>query len=253
MKKTVVILVVVGLLIGTAAGLAFAFSGNNANEPEAINDEEINYEADKVEEVNEADEMIVDDGSDITFDIDDIILPDWSNPDEAGTPHYLAMTGNVVSVEKLGDMIRVEIVDVNGNPAFLVLDGNTVFPFSDELNEGDLVTGWYVANAPMIMIWPAEYNIAVLIADAPEGVNIKVDRFYAWEDGEDGSLLSQDEMFAFRMDDETEVILANGDDFTDGEIEGRRIVVIYGRSTRSIPEMATADKIIVLYESIMPL
>jgi len=250
MKKTVLILVAVGLIVGTAAGLAFAFSGNNAIEPDAVNDVEVNNEVDVVNDTNET---IMDDGDYLDVNIDDIVLSDWGNPDEAGTPHYLAMTGNVVSVEKVDDTIRVEIEDEHGNPAFLILDGNTVFPFGDELNEGDLVTGWYVTNSPMIMIWPAEYNIAVLVADAPEGVNIKVDRFYAWADREDGFMLSQDELFAFSMDENTEVILANGDDFSDGDLEGRRIVVIYGISTRSIPEMATADKLIVLYETIMPL
>ena len=255
MKKTVLILVVTVLVIGAATGLAFAFTGSEettdmdiANDTEPNNTEEaIDAEETDMEETN------INDGDYLDVNIDDIILPDWGIMDEAGTPHYLSVTGNVVSIEEIDDTIQLTIEDVNGNPSILILDSETVFPFENEVVEGDTVTGWYVANAPMTMIWPPRYNIAVLAVYAPEGVNIKVDRFNTWADSEEGFMLSQDETFAFRMDEDTEVILANGDDFTGGDIEGRRIVVIYGMSTRSIPEMATASKIIVLYESIMPL
>ena len=66
-------------------------------------------------------------------------------------------------------------------------------------------------------------------------------------------MISEDGMFAFKTDENTEIVLANGDDFSGGDIEGRRIAVIYDISTRSIPEMATASKLIVLFEDIMPL
>ena len=54
-------------------------------------------------------------------------------------------------------------------------------------------------------------------------------------------------------DENTEVILEDGIEFIGDDFDGRRIVVIYGISTRSIPEMAVASKLIVLYESITPL
>jgi len=171
-------------------------------------------------------------------------------------PYYLSVTGTVDSVEKLEDQegwIRVNIKDADGNPAALNLKDNTVYPFESELAVGDTVTGYYLANAPTILIMPPQYNISVLVAGMPNDNNVKVDRFYAWEDNADGFLLSQAGTFAFRVNEDTEIILANGDDFSDGDYIGRRIVAIYNASTKSNPELATATKLIVLYEDAVPL
>jgi hypothetical protein len=88
-------------------------------------------------------------------------------------------------------------------------------------------------------------------AGIPEGMNVKAGRFNTWE-GNDGYFISHDGSFAFRIDDDTEVILEDGIDFIGGDLNGRRIMVIYGVSTRNIPEMTTASKLIVLYESVVP-
>ena len=171
-------------------------------------------------------------------------------------PYYLSTTGTVVSVEKDTDKegaLRVTIEDQDGNPAILIVNDRTVYPFENELKAGDVVTGYYLANAPMILIWPAQYNIAVLVAGTPDDLSVKVDRFYTWEGRDDGYLLSQSGQFAFKVDDKTDIILANGDDFTDGYYIGRRIVAIYGASTKSIPELTTATKLIVLYEDAVTL
>ena len=168
-------------------------------------------------------------------------------------PYYLSITGTVVSVEEVEYGRRIIINDENDNPAHLSITDNTVFPFAGEVKAGDVVTGFYLANAPMIMIWPPLYNIAVLVAGAPDDISVNVDRFYEWEDNTDGFLLAQGGKFAFKVDGNTEIVLANGADFSDGDYVGRRIAVIYDVSTRSIPELATAKKIIVLFEDIMAL
>ena len=171
-------------------------------------------------------------------------------------PYYLSVTGTVVSVEEDAiqeGWLRVNILDNDGNTAYLIVTGNTVFPFGTDLAEGDTVTGYFLANAPMITIWPPQYTIAVLVAGMPAGNNIKVDRFYTWQDHSAGYMLAQGGQFAFLIGENTEIVLANGDDFSNGEIEGRRMAVIYGPSTRSMIETATAIKIIVLYEDAVAL
>ena len=130
----------------------------------------------------------------------------------------------------------------------MIVTDRTVYPFESELNVGDTVTGYYLANVPMILIYPPQYTIAVLVAGIPEGLNLNVDRFSPMEDNDNDYLLSQGGMFAFLIGGNTEIVLANGDDFSDGDIAGRRMIVIYDISTRSIPELATAIKVIVLYE-----
>jgi len=241
MKKTVLLLMAIGLF----AVSAVACGGSG------VSDSNIGAGA-----TGPADGVVEDlPQEEITDDEIDIVLPgegQESNTDQI-IAEYFSVTGKVESVEEVNGLIHVTIEDENGQPGILVLSDDTVFPFSENINVGDTVTGWYLTNAPMIAIWPTQYTIAVLAAEIPDGVNMKVDRFFAWQENTEGFLLSQDHMFAFRTDENTEIILANGDDFSDGEYEGRRIVVIYGISTRSIPEMATADKLIVLYESIVAL
>ena len=171
-------------------------------------------------------------------------------------PYYLSVTGTVVSTEENAiqdGWLKVGITDSDGNPAYLVLTEKTVYPFDTDLAEGDAVTGYFLANAPMIAIWPPQYTIAILVAGMSGDLNFKADRFYTWEDNADGYMLAQGGQFAFLIGENTEIVLANGDDFSDGDIEGRRMAVIYGPSTRSLPEMATAIKIIVLYEDAVPL
>lgn len=179
------------------------------------------------------------------------------NDDAPLSPHYLSVTGTVVSIDEYESdqiYIRINIEDADGNPAVLMINNErTVYPFESECEVGDVVTGYYLAGAPMIMIWPPQYSTVVLIAGIPEGNNVKADRFTTMEDRDDGYMISGDGMFAFRIDEETEIILADGRDFSDGDIEGRRLVVIYDISTRSIPEFATARKVIVLFEDIVPL
>jgi len=87
-----------------------------------------------------------------------------------------------------------------------------------------------------------------------EGINIKMDRFYRWDAHSDENyMIAENELFAFRTDENTVIILEDGEDFSDGDLEGRNIIVIYNVSTRSIPEMTTAKILIVLFEGIMPL
>lgn len=242
MKMTTIWLIVTGLLVAAITGIAFAMAGDNGADEADAPDEAPNGGIIEVE--TDHDDLYLD--KEANFGTDDM---DESQDFDINAliPDYFSITGKIESVEVIGDIIRVTIEDTYGNPAVLVLTKDTVFPFENEFDIGDTVTGWYVTDAPMIMIWPPEYNIAVLAVGAPEDSNIKVDRFNTWADSEEGLMISQDEMFAFQADKDTVIILANGDDFSGGDIEGRRIVVIYDISTRSIPEMATANMLIVLY------
>ena len=165
-------------------------------------------------------------------------------------PEYLSVTGTVVAIG--ADPYIIDIEDEDGNPAKLVISEDTVFPFGDSPDVGDTVTGFYLANAPMILIWPPQYNTAVLAAGVPDATFFRVDRFREREHSDD-YLFNTDDTFGFRVGDDTEIVLANGDDFSDGELAGRRMVVVFDVSTRSIPELATANKLIVLYEDAVPL
>jgi len=253
MKKMILIILAAGLFaVGVGCG------GSDVPVPVAAPAQDVPVAEpvplpDVVEEL--PGDVIEGDGSDIIFD-GDIILPGEGEDFNTDTtiPEYLFISGTIEAIEEVDSYTHITIQDTNGNPAVLVLAEDVVFPFSDTFDVGDEVTGWYLSNAPMIMIWPPQYNIVVLSAGMPDGSNIKVDRFHKWEGNPDGMMISQDEMFAFSVDANTEIILEDGQDFSDFDFElNRRMVVIYGISTRSIPEMATADKLIVLFETAIPL
>ena len=167
----------------------------------------------------------------------------------APIPYYLPESGTVVSVQELeagsGTIYRIE--GENGNLAVFYTSERTYFPFENDIAVGDDVTGYYLADAPVPAIWPPQYHAEVILCGMPEGLNIHIDRFFAWEDGSEGMLIGRGEIFAFRLGEDTEIITADGLEY-DGEIEGRRLAVIYGASTRSIPEQATATKVIALFE-----
>ncbi|MCL2366087.1 MAG: copper amine oxidase N-terminal domain-containing protein [Oscillospiraceae bacterium] len=167
---------------------------------------------------------------------------------DAETPYYLSITGTVLGVEELEGTLRAQIALPDADRearAYLNITDRTVFPFEDNLAQGDTVTAYYLANAPMIMIYPPQYTVAVLVNGMPDDRNVAVDRFNSVGEG---VYLAQGGMLQFTVGEDTEIILADGTNFRDGDFDGRRIVVIYGPSTRSIPAQTTAIKLIVLFE-----
>jgi len=253
MKKTLLLLLSLGLI----AGSAVACGGSGvADEVGTVGIVPLpDYIEPDNELLNVDDGAELDDGSDITFDADDIVLPGESGGGNFDTSiaAYFPITGEIISIEIVSGVTHIRINDTDGNEAVLALSEDIVFPFSNNFQVGDTVTGWYLTNAPIAMIWPPQYNISVLVAGAPDGVNIKVDMFHVWEDNTEDYFISQDGMFAFRIDENTEIILEDGIEFLGDDLNNRRLIVIYGISTRSIPEMTTADRIIVFYEGIMAL
>jgi len=170
--------------------------------------------------------------------------------DNEAAPYYLSVTGAVLAVEEseFGFSVEIALPDTDREArAFLNITDRTVFPFEEEINVGDTVTAFYIANAPMIMIYPPQYTVAVLVNGAPASDTVTVDRFNPME-GEVRRYLSQAGDLIVNIGPDTEIVLADGQEFADGNIDGRRLVVIYSISTRSLPPMTTPSKIIVLFE-----
>ena len=256
MKKTLLLLLSIGLI----AGVAVACGGPDVTDdieaaagivplPEYFEPEN------ELPDVNHETDDACNDGSDITFDLDDIKLPDEGDGFAINRTiaAYFSISGDIISIDDVNGVTQIKIIDTNGNEAVLVLNCDTAFLFSDRFEVGDFVTGWYLTNAPMIMIWPPQYNISVLAVGTPDDVNVKVDLFHRWEDNSDGYFLAQSGEFAFNIDENTQIVFEDGSEFVGYDFNNRRIAVIYGRSTRSIPELTTALKLVVFYEGIQPL
>ena len=260
MKRTILLLMVAGLIAGVAVGCGGTGVSSAINPGGTVDVPDntcICNTCDCVTGNDEAGDSIIDDGSDIIFDDINIVLPGEGDDFffDATRVNYGSITGFVVEVSTDTEgRTHVFIEDRDGNLSALVLNEDTVFPFSNTVEIDDIVTGWFLLDMPTARIYPPQYTIAVLIAGAPEYVSVKVDRFSRWDESDEGYMMSPDNTFAFKVDENTVIVSQDGSEFDGFDIDvSRRMVVIYEISTSSIPEFTVAQKVIVLFESFMAL
>lgn len=126
---------------------------------------------------------------------------------------------------------------MDGEPVNFVVSPDTYFVDHVMVHPGDMITGFYDANAPIPLIYPPQYQ-AIVIARAVPCQNVKVDFF-----NED--LVSSDGMLKLNIAPTTRIVLENGQAFTQNPAN-RYLVVVYGPTTRSIPAQTTPEQIVVL-------
>lgn len=112
----------------------------------------------------------------------------------------------------------------------------TYFIDHEAVMAGDVVTGYYDGNAPVILIYPPQYPAIVMVKENSNR-NVKVDFF-------DRQLISKDGQLQLMISPYTQIHLANGQPFT-GTIANRNLIVLYGASTKSLPAQTTPFRIIV--------
>lgn len=156
--------------------------------------------------------------------------------------YFNSFTGTVKTItdsERAKGSKYVLVEKENGQTANIIISKDTYILNNAEVTEGQIITGFYAANAPMIMIYPPQYNAEVVVVGSMDQ-NVKVDVF-------DKNLVSADKSLKLNISDKTEVILQDGKAYK-GELANRKLVVIYGTSTRSIPAQINPAKVIVLFE-----
>ena len=166
---------------------------------------------------------------------------------------FVSISGEVTEIRTVGDTDFIRIAferdDENGLGYFdFRLDMNT-FVLGDEISEGDVITGFYNANAPVIMIYPPQHLAYVLVNRVEDLPFVFVGRF-------NDEWISFDGERYLVFGDDVEIVFQGGDAFT-GEIDeliGRMLVVEYYRAGRDInPTTTFPERITVLYERIVPL
>ena len=123
-----------------------------------------------------------------------------------------------------------EIVNVIISPATYVVDFET-------LSVGMSCTFWYLADAPMLLIYPPQYSAAVAVRNRNNRM-IDVSRY-----GRD--LVNQERTLQLKLDGSVDIMTTNNQYF-QGSPENHDLVVIYETSTRSIPAQTTPNEIVVL-------
>lgn len=168
------------------------------------------------------------------------IIPISAEIEQINQIHYLSFSGSVTEIEDFYGVEGSRIVTVTNEQeqiARIIISKDTHLLGNSKLEIGTVITGYYDAHAPMLMIYPPQYNPDLVVVGEIEE-NIKVDLF-------DQKLISADHSLKLHVSKETEIVAQNGEGF-EGDLSNRYLAVIYGASTRSIPAQTTPSKIIVL-------
>lgn len=168
-----------------------------------------------------------------------------------GKVYFKSFTGTVKEVtdyvlpdgKEAADKKFVLVEGEDGEVVNFLQTENTYLVDDFKVSAGSKVVCFYDATRPVILIYPPQYE-AEVIAELKDEWTVKADRF-------DEDLVSADNDLKLNISDETEIFLQNGEPF-DGELAGRKLVVIYDISTRSIPAQTNPKKVIVLNENIVP-
>ncbi|WP_432360951.1 hypothetical protein [Sporosarcina sp. UB5] len=160
--------------------------------------------------------------------------------------NFLSFTGRVMGIDdfpivpndpQAGCYKLFSLTDRNGSIVNFVVEPSTYFVEHVKVKVGDIVTGFYDADAPVPFIYPPQYRAIVMAKDNPNYF-VKVSFF-------NSQLISSDGNLKLNVSRQTEIVLENGQAF-NGNPANRDLIVNYGATTRSIPAQTTPYKIIVL-------
>lgn len=160
--------------------------------------------------------------------------------DDMLQPSYAKVTGTIqeISAHGLhGERQLISIATEDESPIHLIVSDHTYL--DDELKAGDEIIAFYNENAPMILIYPPQYNVEA-IALAKKESTILVDRF-------DENLLNSKKSLVLRIADSTQILAQDGSPF-EGELANRKLFVEYHIILESYPAQTTPTRIIVLDE-----
>jgi hypothetical protein len=165
--------------------------------------------------------------------------------DEVKQSQFKIFKGEITEIRELNDEKDSYLVSVKNEQhqsANIVISNDTYIYGHGEIEVGAVITSFYDIDLPMIMIYPPQYHAAVVVSEENKDKmeNIKVDLF-------DESLMSQDGLLKLNVSEDTEVISKNGENY-EGDLNNKKLAVIYNISTKSIPAQTNPIKIIVLSE-----
>lgn len=169
------------------------------------------------------------------------VVPISSEVKEEKQYKFQSFTGTVKKVTNLEgakkDLKYILVEDEEGREANIIVSKDTYILNNEKIDIGSVITGFYDADKPMIMIYPPQYNAEVVVIFNKDQ-NIKVDRF-------DKDLVSSDRSLKLNISKDTKIISQDGKPFK-GNLSNKRLVVVYDVSTKSIPAQTTPIQIVVL-------
>lgn len=139
--------------------------------------------------------------------------------------------------ERLGCYKLMSVDKGDGTLVNFVVSPATYFVDHVMLTLGDMVTGFYDANAPVPLIFPPQFNAIIMVRDTPYQ-NVKVDYF-------NNQLVSSDNYLRLNIAPYTRIVLENNQAFNRNPVN-RNLIVVYGATTKSIPAQTIPYEIIVM-------
>lgn len=156
-------------------------------------------------------------------------------------PQFTSFSGKVTQIADYSyeGAKMISLVNEGGQPANIIVDQDTYILDNASITEGDFLTVFYDQSLPMIMIYPPQYKAEVIVVGEVHE-NIKVDVF-----NED--LVSSDNALKLNLAHTTKIISVDGNLF-EGKLAHKKLVVLYGATTKSIPAQTIPTKIVVLLD-----
>lgn len=160
-------------------------------------------------------------------------------------PRFGFVSGTIVDIvptmqgnrKTNGCILFVTIEDGNGEIVNVIISPVTYVVDFETLSVGMNCTFWYLADAPMLLIYPPQYSAAVAARNRNDRM-IDVSRY-----GRD--MVNQERTLQLKLDGSVDIMTTNNQYF-QGSPENHDLVVIYETSTRSIPAQTTPREIVVL-------
>lgn len=139
--------------------------------------------------------------------------------------------------ESIGCYKLMTVQKRDGSIVNFVITPTTYFVDHIMMAVGDIVIGFYDADAPVPLIFPPQFR-AIVMSRLVLGQNVKVDYF-------NEQLVSSDGTLKLNIAPFTQIILENGQVFTRNPAN-HNLIAVYGATTKSIPAQTTPYRIIVM-------
>lgn len=163
-------------------------------------------------------------------------------------PQYTPTTGIILQIDwqstdpaEIGCMLNVTLQSMDQGIIHLIVSGSTYVVDNRQLKTGDRITCFYSTFAPVPLIYPPQYQAAVIV-HTPRGSFAALDHFV--QVPYNRQLMNSDDTLRLNLSNRTQLLLPNGQSF-GGALAGKLLLVLYQATTRSIPAQTTPERIIV--------
>lgn len=160
-------------------------------------------------------------------------------------PYYLSYTGKVTEIadHSADGGRRLSMESEEQGPANPVITEDCFILGGEDIKVGDTITLYYESGRPMILIYPPQYNAAIVVVH-PAGAVEEADEMAA--DLFDQDLVSKNGLIKLTPGEKTEILDREGNAYT-GSLSDSLLLVFYqpeAAAAENTPEEVTPTKII---------